>query len=60
MYGRGRSRLSQLVDAVLPTARKIAKDATGQSLKTPASGNLGDHLDTIAERIQRGAQPPKF
>jgi hypothetical protein len=55
----GRSRLRDLVDAVLPTARKIAKDVTGQSLKAPASGALGDHLNNIAQRLQRGAQPSK-
>jgi hypothetical protein len=55
----GRSRLRALVEAVLPPARKIAKDATGQSLKAPASGGLGDRLAEIAERLQRGVQPPR-
>jgi hypothetical protein len=56
----GRSRLRALVEAVLPTARKIAKDVTGKSLKAPARGGLGYRLDEIAKRSLKGAQPPRI
>jgi hypothetical protein len=49
----GRSRLRQLVEAVLPAACKLAIAATGKPLKTPTTWGLGDRLDEIAERLQK-------
>jgi hypothetical protein len=52
--GTGRSaregRLLELVEAVLPTARKLAQDVTGRPLKAPAENSLGDYLHRIAMR----------
>lgn len=48
----GASRLRKLVEAVLPTARELAKEVTGKPLQRPISGNLGEHLDEIARRLQ--------
>jgi hypothetical protein len=53
--GTGRSaregRLLDLVEAVLPVVRKIAKDVTGKPLQLPSSNNLGEQLHEIASRL---------
>jgi hypothetical protein len=47
----GSSRLRHLVEAMLPTARKLTIAATGKPLKAPTSGGLGDRLNEIAKRL---------
>jgi hypothetical protein len=47
-------KLRNLVEAVLPTARDLAKDATGEPLQAPEEEGLGEYLHRTARRL-RGA-----
>jgi hypothetical protein len=50
-HGSRAGHLLDLVEAVLPTVREIANQATGQPLRTPSEDNLGEQLHEIARQL---------
>jgi hypothetical protein len=50
-HGSRLGRLLDLVEAVLPTARKIAKQVTARPLRAPTEKNLSERLNEIAGHL---------